>query len=63
VRFTPDADGGTVVAIEHRGWERFSIAAVGEGMSSRWAELTGTELKGPVDEDSSKINLPPAGST
>jgi uncharacterized protein YndB with AHSA1/START domain len=35
VRFTPDADGGTVVAIEHRGWERFSIAAVGEPCAYR----------------------------
>ena len=26
VRFAPDADGGTVVEIEHRGWERFGEA-------------------------------------
>ena len=27
VRFAPDAEGGTVVEIEHRGWERFGGAA------------------------------------
>ena len=26
VRFAPDADGGTVIQIEHRGWERFGQA-------------------------------------
>jgi uncharacterized protein YndB with AHSA1/START domain len=63
VRFAPDADGGTLVELEHRGWERFSIASVAEGMSSRWAELTGTQLKRPDEEDSPTINLPREGST
>src|SRR5215469_9407511 len=63
VRFASYADGGTVVEIEHRGWERFSIAAVAEAMSSRWAGLTGIQLKEPVNEDSPKINLPREGST
>ena len=36
VRFAPGADGGTVVEIEHRGWERFGEAGTDRRDRNDW---------------------------
>jgi len=49
VRFTSDADGGTVVEIEHRGWERFAEAGrdCAGGACPRPCAASGCRLAAP----------------